>query len=152
MSAPAEALRDAECSGLPSAICSSTITVMPQRATTRTIVAAVMLLLIAILGGWAGVTLLRKGPRVDDEIVASASAVQVTAIGILLACTLVLVAGITALAGSPRAWPLGLAACAVFVGYGLVANYVLFGSWRPEHTLSNAVVAALVVWLLSRSR
>ena len=57
---------------------------MPQRATTPIIVAGVMLMLIAVLGGWAGVTLLRKGPSVDDEIVASASAVKVTAIGILL--------------------------------------------------------------------
>ena len=135
---------------MPHAICSSRITVMPQRATTPIIVAAVILLLIAILGGWAGVTLLRKGPRVNDEIVASALAVKLTAIGILLACTLVLVAGIATFARSPRAWPLGLAACGVFVGYGLVANYVLFGAWRPEHTLTNAVVAALVVWLLSR--
>jgi hypothetical protein len=125
---------------------------MPQRATTPIIVAGVMLMLIAVLGGWAGVTLLRKGPSVDDEIVASASAVKVTAIGILLACTLVLVAGIAAFAGSPHAWPLGLAACAVFAGYGFVANYVLFGSWRPEHTLTNVAVAALIVWLLSRSR
>ncbi len=109
-------------------------------------------MLIAVLGGWAGVTLLRKGPSVDDEIVASASAVKATAIGILLACTLVLIAGIATFARSPHAWPLGLAACAVFAGYGFVANYVLFGSWRPEHTLTNVAVAALIVWLLSRSR
>ena len=124
---------------------------MPQRATTSMIVAAVILQLIAILGGWAGVTLLRKGPGVDDEIVASAPAVNLTAIGILLTCSLVLIAGIATFAGSSIAWPLGLAACTVFVGYGFVANYVLFGSWRPEHTLTNVAIAAMVLWLLSRS-
>ena len=108
------------------------------------IVAAVILLLIAILAGWAAMTLLRNGPGVDEEIVASAAAVRRTAIGILLACVPVLVAGIATLAGSSAAWPLGLAACAVFVGYGFVANYVLFGSWRPEHTVTNVVIAALV--------
>ena len=122
---------------------------MPHRATTPVIVAAVMLMLIAILGGWAGVTLLRKGPEVDSEIVASAAAVKLTAMGILLACTLILVAGVATFVGSPRAWPLGLAACGVFVAYGFVANHVLFGSWRPEHTLTNVLVAALIVWLLS---
>ncbi len=123
---------------------------MPQRATTPMIIAAVILLLIAILAGWAGITLLRKGPGVDDEIVASAAAVRLTAIGIMLACVPVLVAGIATLAGSASAWPLGLAACVVFVVYGFVANYVLFGSWRPEHTLTNVAIAAVVVWLLSR--
>ena len=122
-----------------------------QRASTPMIVAAVILLLIAILAGWAGITLLRKGPGVDDEIVASAAAVRLTTIGILLACVPVLVAGIAAFVGSATAWPLGLAACAVFVVYGFVANYVLFGSWRPEHTLTNVAIAALVLWLLSRS-
>ncbi len=125
---------------------------MPPRATTPMVVAAVILLLIALLAGWAAMTLLRKGPGVDDEIVASASAVRLTASGILLACVPVLLAGIATLAGSPSAWPLGLAACAVFVGYGFVANYVLFGSWRPEHTLTNVAIAALVLWLLSRGR
>ncbi len=125
---------------------------MEQRATTSMVVAAVILLLIVILAGWAGITLLRKGPGVDNEIVASAWAVQLTAIGILLACGPVLIAGIATFAGSSGAWPLGLAACTIFVGYGFVANYVLFGSWRPEHTLTNVAIAALVVWLLSRNR
>ena len=125
---------------------------MSPRATTSMIVAAVILLLIALLAGWAATTLLRKGPGVDEEIVASASAVRLTAIGILLACVPVLVAGIATLAGSSVVWPLGLAACAVFVVYGFVANYVLFGSWRPEHTLTNVAIAALVLWLLSRGR
>ena len=125
---------------------------MEQRATTSMVVAAVILLLIVILAGWAGITLLRKGPGVDDEIVASARAVQLTAIGILLACGPVLIAGIATFAGSSSAWPLGLAACAIFVGYGFVANYVLFGSWRPEHTLTNVAIAALVLWLLWRGR
>lgn len=116
------------------------------------IIAAAILLLIVILAGWAGVTLLRRGPGVDDEILASAVAVRLTAIGILLACIPVLLAGIATLAGSSSAWPLGLVACAVFVGYGFVANYVLFGSWRPEHTLTNVAIAALVLWLLSRGR
>jgi hypothetical protein len=114
------------------------------------IIAAVILLLIVILAVWAAIILLRKGPGVDDEIVASSAAVKYTAIGILLACVPVLVAGIATLAGSASAWPLGLAACAVFVVYGFVANYVLFGSWRPEHTLTNVAIAAVVVWLLSR--
>lgn len=138
--------------GLPHAIHSSTIPVMPQRAATPVIFAAVMLMLIALLGAWAGVTLLRKGPRVDSEIVASASAVKLTASGILLACTLILVAGVATFVGSPQAWPLGLAACAAFVAYGFVANHVLFGSWRPGHTLTNVALAALIVWLLSRNR
>ena len=125
---------------------------MPQRATTPMIAAAVILLLIAILAGWAGITLLRRGPGVDDEIVASAAAVRLTATGILLACVPVLAAGIATFVGSASAWPLGLAACAVFVVYGFVANYVLFGSWRPEHTLTNVAIAAVVVWLLSRGR
>ena len=73
-----------------------------------------------------------------------------TAIGIPVACGPVLVAGVAALAGSSVAWPLGLAACTVFVVYGFVANYVLFRSWRPEHTLSNVAIAAVVLWLLSR--
>lgn len=123
---------------------------MPPRATTPMIVAAVILLLIAILAGWAAITLLRKGPGVDDEIVASPGAVKHTAIGILLACVPVLVAGVATLAGSSAAWPLGLAACAIFVVYGFVANYVLFGSWRPEHTLTNVAIAAVILWLLSR--
>ncbi len=125
---------------------------MTQQATTSMVVAAVILLLIVILAGWAGITLLRKGPGVDNEIVASAAAVRLTAIGILLACVPVLVAGIATFAGSSSAWPLGLAACAIFVGYGFVANYVLFGSWRPEHTLTNVAIAALVLWLLWGSR
>ena len=125
---------------------------MAQRATTSMIVASAILLLISILAGWAGVILLRKGPSVDNEIVASAAAVKLTAIGIVLASTLVLIAGIATFAGSSSAWPLGLAACAIFVGYGFVANYVLFGSWRPEHTLTNVAIAAMVLWLLSRSR
>jgi len=114
------------------------------------IAAAVMFLIIAILAGWAAVTLLRGGPGVDSEIVAGVAAVRLTAIGILVACVPVLVASIATFAGSSRSWPLGLAACAVFVGYGFVANYVLFGSWRPAHTLGNVAIGALILWLLSR--
>ena len=125
---------------------------MPQRATTPVIVAAVMLTLIAVLGSWAAVTLLRKGPTVDSDIVASPSAVKLTAVGILVVCALTLVAGVATFVGGALAWPLALVACTVFVGYGFVANYVLFGSWRPEHTLTNVLVAALIVWLLSRGR
>ncbi len=115
------------------------------------IVAGVILLLIAVLAGWAGTALLRNGPGIDDDVVAGEAAVRLTAIGILLACAPVLIAGIAAIVGSPTAWPLGLAACAIFVVYGFVANYVLFGSWRPEHTLTNVAIAALILWLLSRS-
>ena len=38
--------------------------------------AAVILLLVAALGSWAGIVLLGKGPGVDDEIVASATVPQ----------------------------------------------------------------------------
>ena len=111
------------------------------------------MILISLFGGLAAVTLLQRAPdAAPTDIVAGATAVRNTAVGILAVCGFLLFSAGMALKGSPGAWLHGIATSTVFVIYGCYANYVLFGSWRPEHTLGNAVVAAVIVWLLLKGR
>ena len=126
--------------------------VVADRNKTSLIVAGVLQTLIGLAATIGAVGLYRGGPDAAPDIVASVSATQAVAAGMLVGGAVLIAAGVMAFLRRRIAWTLGVAALIAFVILGFVFNFMLFGSVRLAHSGTNVVVAVLAVWLLHKGR
>ena len=108
--------------------------------------ALIVLIVVALAIG--GIQLWRGGPEAWPDVIANKLIVRRASSGMIVMAALLLVAGGLVIASVP--WS-GLAAAVVLivlVAAAFWANYALFGNMRPSHTVTNVVVAAIILALL----
>ena len=118
----------------------------------KLIVAALSLLLLGLIRGGGGLSLLIRGKGIFPDIQASES--EITLVGILL-CVVGLVLIISAMGffiEKKKFWVMGIISVVLFVIDGLFNGYMLFGRPNPIGTAGNIVVAAFIILMILRAK
>jgi len=114
--------------------------------------AAVLLLLVGVARTLGGIALMLHGRAADPAIVAAPSTVLLLGAILTAIGTLGVLCGIGVWRRDRPAWIGGLVFAPLFLLDGVVNGWLLFGAPRPIGTLSNAVVAAVMLALLIPGR
>jgi hypothetical protein len=112
------------------------------------IAGGVLVFLIGVALSLAGAQLWKGGPAAWPEIVANDVIVRRTAYGLIIMAALLLITGIATMRGV--SWGSFVAAIVliIFVVIAFWGNHLLFGDIRPLHTITNVIVAAIILALL----
>jgi ABC-type uncharacterized transport system permease subunit len=112
------------------------------------IAGGILVLLVGAAMGAGGLQLWRGGPEAWPDMIASETTVRRTSAGMIVIAALVLIAGAAAAGNAPwGAFAAGVGTIVVVIAAFWV-NHLLFGSIRPLHTVTNVVVAAIILALL----
>jgi hypothetical protein len=112
------------------------------------IVGSTLVILISAALVFGGIQLWRGGPKAWPDVIANETTVRRTASGMIAMATLLLAAGVAALGNVRWGGLAAVIATIVVVVAAFPANYALFGGFRPLHTVTNTVVAAIILALL----
>jgi hypothetical protein len=108
----------------------------------------VLVLLVGAAVGVAGIQLWRGGLGAWPDVIAKETTVQHTSGGMMVVAMLLLIAGAAAAGNVPWGAPAAAVGTIVVVLAAFWVNYLLFASMRPLHTVTNVVVAAIILSLL----
>ena len=110
--------------------------------------AAGTLIILLGLGCLAGGAALRHGkPENWPDIVATDAVVRKISRSLFIVSILLLLSGVLTLLRVPWGNLIGAISTLVFVVGGFWGNVVLFGDYRPKHTITNLILGC-VIWLL----
>ena len=87
-------------------------------------------------------------PESWPDVIADDLLIHKVSLGLLIVSALLLAAGTGTMLKLSGAREAGAFAILLFVAGGCLGNYKLFGDLRPKHTVTNAVIALVVLWLL----
>lgn len=122
---------------------------MAIKRSAPTIVAAVLLLLLALARGAGGLALLSRSEAALSVTNASAHATTWVALGLLAVAILALFSGIWLLLGRAGARAMSVLTLVLFVAGGAANGLVLFGAPKPQGVLLNLAYAALVIYFIA---
>jgi hypothetical protein len=121
---------------------------MSNTAALCRIAGGVLVLLVGVAVGTGGLQLWRAGPEAWPDLIANESTVKRTAGGMLIMAALLLIAGSATIGNLPWGGTAATVATIVVVLAAIWVNHLLFGNVRPVHTITNVVVAAIILALL----
>jgi hypothetical protein len=111
-------------------------------------VGGALVALVGVAVGAGGFQLWRVGAEAWPDVIATRETVQRTAGGMLAMALVLVVAGVAAATKMPWGREAGMVATIAVVLAAFWVNHVLFGNIRPAHTVTNIVVAAIILALL----
>jgi hypothetical protein len=111
-------------------------------------IAGVLMALVGVACGAGGKILWGGKPDNWPDVIADDALLRKVAIGLIVVSAALLVTGVGAALRQSWAITSGMIALALFVIGGFLGNYKVFGDIRPTHTITNTVIAALILWLL----
>jgi hypothetical protein len=104
-------------------------------------------MLIALGCGAGGVALRNGKPENWTDVIAPGHIVQRTAWGLAGMTVLLAVSGVLVFLSASWGCLVGVASTLLFVLAGFWGNKVMFGDYRPKHTVTNTVIVG-VIWIL----
>lgn len=109
---------------------------------------ALTIVFVVALGCTAGAVALFRGSASEwPDVTGSENTLQNTAIGLTITALLHWSAGAALILNQSHASEFTAVVLLIFVIGGFAGNLALFGDWRPKHTVTNTIIAALG-WLL----
>ncbi len=108
-------------------------------------------ILVALVGvgcSIGAVVLFRGGADDWPDVIASAIVIRRVAIGLGVVSVALLITGTAVIVRCPGSVHAAAVAMLVFVAGGFWGNHAVFGDFRPVHTGSNVVIAAVALVLL----
>ena len=131
---------------------SGSLTTLPPKRVGKTticrIAAGVLVVLVGVAVGFAGIGLLTGAYSSSPDLIASAATTKSAALGMLMLAAMLLLTGAAATINLRWGqWTSAVAILAFVIG-GFWVNHVLFGDIRPVHTGTNVDLGALILSLL----
>lgn len=112
------------------------------------IIGAVLMILLGLLRGIGGVTLLIQGKNMLPNIIASENIITILAIGLILIGLFEIISAIGILRLKRIFWISGIVITIAFVIDGAINGYFLFGKPGNRGTMVNSIVAILIIGCL----
>jgi len=112
-------------------------------------VAGILMLLIGTSCALGAKALWNGKPDDWPDVIADAPLLRKVAIGLTVVSVAMLTTGMAATLRQPWATTPAMIATTLFVIGGFIGNKKVFGDYRPMHTGTNTILAALIIWLLT---